>query len=73
MPLPWTHLSPASSTDHLELSTMIGTRAISGSVAIRLRKRVMHASESSIPSSMFTSTTLAPPRTCSRATSAAAA
>ena len=37
MPLPWTHLSPASMTDHFELSTTNGTRAISGSVAIRLR------------------------------------
>ena len=40
--LPWTHLSPASITDHLELSIMIGMRATSGSVAIRLRK-VRHA------------------------------
>ena len=32
--LPWTHLSPASITDHLELSIITGTRAISGSVAM---------------------------------------
>ena len=63
MPLPWTHFSPASMTDHFELSIMIGTRAISGSVATRRRNRVMHASESSIPSSMLTSITFAPPRT----------
>ena len=59
-------------TLHLELSTMIGIRLISGSVAIRLRNVVMHASESSMPSSMLTSSTFAPPRTCSRATSRAA-
>ena len=52
MPLP-THFNPASITDHLELSTMIGSRAISGSVASRLRKVVMACSESSIASSMF--------------------
>ena len=43
MPLPWRHLSPASITLHLELSTMIGTRAMSGSAAMRFRKRVMAA------------------------------
>jgi len=73
IPLPWTHRSPASMTDHFELSIITGTRAISGSVAMRRRKRPMHASESSSPSSMLTSMTLAPPRTCSSATSAAAA
>ena len=60
-------------TDHLELSIITGTVAISGSVAISRRKRVMHAAESSMPSSMLTSTMLAPPRTWSSATSAAAA
>jgi hypothetical protein len=34
MALPCTHLSPASRTDHFELSIMIGRRAISGSVAM---------------------------------------
>ena len=34
MALPWTHLRPASMTDHFELSIMIGSRAISGSVAM---------------------------------------
>ncbi len=62
-PFPWTHFSPASMTDHLELSTMIGRRAISGSVASRLRNVVMACSESSIASSMLTSRMLAPPRT----------
>ena len=60
-------------TDHFELSIMIGSRAISGSVAIRLRNLVIACSESSIASSMFTSRMLAPPRTCSSATSAACA
>ena len=32
--LPCTHFRPASMTDHLELSTITGTRAISGSVAM---------------------------------------
>jgi hypothetical protein len=32
--LPCTHFSPASMTDHLELSITTGTRAISGSVAM---------------------------------------
>ena len=58
-------------TDHFELSTMIGTRAISGSVAIRFRNVVIARSESSMPSSMLTSSMLAPPRTCSSATSSA--
>ena len=39
IPLPWRHSSPAASTDQRELSTMIGSRAASGSVARRLRKR----------------------------------
>src|SRR3954463_10756374 len=71
-PLPWTHLSPASSTDQRELSIMIGIRATSGSVATRLRKVVIARSPSSRSASMFTSSRLAPPRTCSSATSAAA-
>jgi hypothetical protein len=68
MALPCTHLRPASMTLHLELSTMMGTRAISGSTASRFRKRVMAASESSMASSMLTSRMLAPPRTCWSAT-----
>ncbi len=36
--LPCTHLSPASITENFEESTMTGTRAMSGSAAIRLRK-----------------------------------
>ena len=50
-------------TDHFELSTITGIRATSGSVAIRLRNVVMACSESSMPSSMLTSSRLAPPRT----------
>ncbi len=58
-------------TDHFELSIMTGIRAISGSVAIRLRNRVIACSESSSPSSMLTSRMFAPPRTWSSATSVA--
>ena len=73
MALPCTHFSPASSTDHFELSIMNGTRATSGSVASRLRNVVIACSESSMPSSMLTSMMLAPLRTWSSATSTAAA
>ena len=58
-------------TDHFEESTMIGTLAMSGSVATMLRNVVMACSESSMASSMFTSMMLAPLRTCSAATSRA--
>ena len=70
-PLPCRHLSPASITSHLELSTMTGMRVISGSLAHSCRKRVIAATPSSIPSSMLTSRMLAPPRTWSSATSSA--
>ena len=56
-------------TDHFELSIMIGTRAISGSVAMRFRNVVIAFSESSRSASMFTSIRFAPLRTCSSATS----
>ncbi len=72
MALPCTHFRPASITSHLELSTITGTRAMSGSAAMRLRKVTMAFSESSRPSSMLTSRTCAPFSTCSRATSSAA-
>ena len=55
-------------TDHFELSTMIGTRAISGSAASRFRNFVITASPSSRASSKFTSSTFAPFSTCCRAT-----
>jgi len=55
----------------LEESTITGTRAMSGSAAIRLRKRVIAASESIRPSSMLTSMICAPLATCWRATSTA--
>ena len=42
-------------TDHLDESTITGTRAMSGSLAMRFMNRRMAASPSSIPSSMFTS------------------
>ncbi len=71
-PLPWTHLSPASITVQRELSTTIGSRAISGSVATRFRKVVIASSDSRRSASMFTSRRFAPPRTWSSATSSAA-
>ena len=52
---------------------MIGTRAMSGSAASRLRNVLMACTESSRPSSMFTSRICAPPSTCCRATSSASA
>ena len=67
-PLPWRQRRPAWITLHLELSIMIGTRLISGSVAIRFRNKVIAASESSMPSSMLMSMMLAPLRTWSSAT-----
>ena len=70
-PLPCRHFSPASITLHFELSIITGTGAMSGSAAMRFRKRTMAASESSIPSSMLTSMTWAPLVTCWRATATA--
>ncbi len=61
--LPWQHLRPASITSQRDESIMIGTRAISGSAAIRCKNVVMAAGESSMPSSMLTSIRLAPLRT----------
>ena len=58
-------------TSHRDESIMTGTRAMSGSEAIRRRKRTMHASESSSPSSMFTSMACAPFSTWLRATASA--
>ena len=55
-------------TVHFELSIMTGTREMSGSDAIMLRKVVMAFSESSRPSSMLTSMIWAPASTCWRAT-----
>jgi hypothetical protein len=68
MPLPCRQRRPASITSHLELSTITGTLAMSGSEAIRFRKRTMAALLSSMASSMFTSMTWAPFSTCWRAT-----
>ena len=70
--LPETHFSPASITLHFELSIITGTRAMSGSAAISLRKVVIACSPSSRPSSMLTSMICAPFSTCWRATSTAA-
>ncbi len=46
---------------------MTGTRATSGSLPTRFRKRVIVATPSSMPSSTLTSTICAPPSTCCRA------
>ena len=70
--LPDTHLRPASITLHLELSIITGTRAMSGSAAIRFRNTVIAASLSSKASSMLTSMIWAPFSTWLRATSTAA-
>ena len=67
------HFRPVSIAEKRELSTMIGTRAISGSVAITFRKVVIASSASSRSASMFTSIRFAPPSTCSRATATASA
>ena len=72
MLLPCTHFSPASITVHFEESIISGRRAMSGSEAMRCKKVVMAASESSIPSSMLMSSTCAPPSTWARATASAA-
>src|SRR3989344_4118965 len=69
MPLPCTQRRPASITSHLELSTMMGTRAMSGSDAMSCRKRTMAALLSSMASSM--SMSWAPFYTCWRATARA--
>ncbi|MNN37888.1 hypothetical protein D3C81_1518560 [compost metagenome] len=50
---------------------MIGTRAMSGSEAIRFRKRTIAAFESSMASSMLMSMICAPFSTCWRATASA--
>src|SRR3546814_5787677 len=50
--LPCTHFRPASITSHFDESIMIGTREISGSDAIRLRKVRIATTPSSMPSSM---------------------
>ena len=70
--LPCTHFRPASMMPNLELSTITGTRAMSGSLAIRFRNVTIAASDSSRPSSMLTSITCAPFSTWSRATASAA-
>ncbi len=72
IPFPCRHCSPSSITDQRDESIIIGSFAMSGSEAIRLRNFTMAASESSIPSSIFTSMICAPPSTCWRATDKAA-
>ena len=67
MDFPCIHFNPATITSHLEESIITGTRAISGSDAIRLRKVVISISASSKPSSIFMSIICAPSSTCCRA------
>ena len=55
-------------TSHLEESIIIGTLAISGSEAIRFKKRTIAAFESNIASSMLISIICAPFSTCCLAT-----
>ena len=62
--LPCTTLRPASITSNFEESIIIGTRLMSGSEAISLRKRSIASTPSIMPSSMLTSITCAPLSTC---------
>jgi hypothetical protein len=71
MALPCTQRRPASITLHFDESIMIGTREMSGSLAIRFRKRTMAAWLSSMASSMLMSMICAPFSTCWRATASA--
>ena len=69
--LPWMHFKPFSITFQRELSTMMGTRAMSGSDATKFKKRTIAASASSMPSSMLMSMICAPFSTWVLATSKA--
>ena len=64
MPLPCKQRRPASMTVHLDESTMIGTSAMSGSAAMRLRNLVIAPTPSNMPSSMLMSMICAPVSTC---------
>ena len=66
--LPCVTSSPATSVSQRDESIIVGTRAISGSEAVRLRNVRMAAGPSISPSSMQTSMTCAPASTCARAT-----
>ena len=61
--LPCTTCKPASIISHLELSTIIGTLHISGSAAIRFKKRIIDSFPSIKPSSKLMSIICAPPST----------
>ena len=65
--LPCIHFNPAMMTSQLDESIMTGTVAISGSDPIRLRNLTISFLESSNPSSMLMSMTIAPSSTCLRA------
>ena len=68
---PCTTCKPASIMSHLELSIIIGTRAISGSATIRFRNFTIASFPSIRPSSILISIICAPPSTWSLATSRA--
>ena len=63
-PFPWMFFKPVSMTSQRDESITMGTREIAGSDAIIRRNISIQASESSNPSSMFTSIICAPPSTC---------
>ena len=65
------HLRPARMTFQSDESTIMGTRAISGSPASILRNVVISTPASSRPSSIFISISCAPSSTCLRAMSSA--
>ena len=65
---PCTHFKPASIISNLELSIMIGMRAMSGSLCSKFKNVVMASTPSSNASSIFTSSTCAPLSTCCLAT-----
>lgn len=67
MALPCMHFSAASITSKRDESIIHGSRATSGSDAMRLRKCTISARVSIIASSMLMSRIMAPSRTCLRA------
>ena len=64
MLLPCTHFKPDVITLHFDESIIIGTRAMSGSAAIILRKVTISFSASNRPSSILISIIKAPSATC---------
>mmetsp|Transcript_19959 Transcript_19959/g.56093 ORF Transcript_19959/g.56093 Transcript_19959/m.56093 type:complete len:263 (-) Transcript_19959:1052-1840(-) len=71
MQRPWQFSRPSTMTLNLEESTMMGTRAMSGSPAMKRRNLRIVATPSIMASSTLMSKTCAPFSTCSRATATA--